>query len=182
MPIQDQQPSDLTTFAMSRSFADERTAPRAARSFSKSKTPPIAEVLLLAMNTSLPAWHLPMRSLVMGKWSARQDSNLHPPARWRGLYPVEITHASGTRDASGCDLAGSAPGSFFRLSFTWPPLVLPRHTPDGLTTSSCAQACASRSHSDAACDGEQGIGPSFRLSCARARRAVQLRITEDCAA
>lgn len=28
----------------------------------------------------------------------------------------------------------------------------------------CASACAFRSHSDTACDGEQGIGPSFRLS------------------
>jgi len=36
--------------------------------------------------------------------------------------------------------------------------------------------------SDSPCDGEQGIGPSFRLSCTRARRAVQLRVTEDCAA
>lgn len=40
-------------------------------------------------------------------WSARQDSNLHPPAaifHAVGLYPIEITHASGMRDASVCHL------------------------------------------------------------------------------
>lgn len=78
------------------------------------------------------------------------------PAR-QDVWVLHGSHAGiaaalkkGMRDTSGCDLAGSVPGSFFRLSITWSPLVLPRHTSGGLTTSSCALACAFRSHPDAA--------------------------------